>query len=57
MRDRLWLLLWMLLEYFGYRQLTVLWRLCGFCKFWRGRTDWGVMKHRGFATAASTPPR
>ena len=57
MRDRLWLLLWMLLEYFGYRQLTVLWRLCGFCKFWRGRTDWGVMKHQGFATAASTPPR
>lgn len=57
MRDRLWLLLWMLLEYFGYRQLTVLWRLCGFCKFWRGRTDWGVMKRRGFATAASTPPR
>jgi len=39
MRDRLWLLLWMLLEYFGYRQLTVLWRLCGFCKFWRRRTD------------------
>ena len=32
MRDRLWLLLWMLLEYFGYRQLTVLWRLCGFCQ-------------------------
>jgi cellulose synthase/poly-beta-1,6-N-acetylglucosamine synthase-like glycosyltransferase len=57
MRDRLWLLLWMLLEYFGYRQLTVLWRLCGFCKFWRGRTDWGVMERRGFATAASTPPR
>ena len=57
MRDRLWLLLWMLLEYFGYRQLTVLWRLCGFCKFWRRRADWGVMKRRGFATAASTPPR
>jgi cellulose synthase/poly-beta-1,6-N-acetylglucosamine synthase-like glycosyltransferase len=57
MRDRLWLLLWMLLEYFGYRQLTVLWRLCGFCKFLRRRTDWGVMKRRGFATAASTPPR
>ena len=57
MRDRLWLLLWALLENLGYRQLTVLWRLRGLYKFWRGRTEWGTMERRGFATAATTPPR
>lgn len=57
MRDRLWLLLWALLENLGYRQLTVLWRLRGLYKFWRGRTEWGTMERRGFATAATTPQR
>jgi cellulose synthase/poly-beta-1,6-N-acetylglucosamine synthase-like glycosyltransferase len=52
-RDRLWLLLWALLENFGYRQLTVVWRLRGFYKFWRGRMEWGVMERRGFAHAES----
>jgi len=57
MRDRLWLLLWALLENLGYRQLTVFWRLRGLFKCWRGRTEWGTMERRGFATAASTPRR
>lgn len=57
MRDRLWLLLWALLENLGYRQLTVFWRLRGIYKYWRGRTEWGTMERRGFATAANTSPR
>jgi cellulose synthase/poly-beta-1,6-N-acetylglucosamine synthase-like glycosyltransferase len=57
MRDRLWLLLWALLENFGYRQLTVVWRLRGFYKFWRGRMEWGAMERRGFAHAESASPR
>ena len=38
--DRLILLGWALLENFGYRQLTVVWRLKGLIKFLRGKTDW-----------------
>jgi len=49
LRDRALLVLWALLESVGYRQLTVLWRLRGIWKFLRKRTDWGVMKRRGFA--------
>jgi cellulose synthase/poly-beta-1,6-N-acetylglucosamine synthase-like glycosyltransferase len=56
MRDRLWLALWALGENLGYRQLTVLWRLRGLYKFWRGRLEWGAMERRGFATAVSAPP-
>jgi hypothetical protein len=57
MRDRLWLLLWALLENFGYRQLTMVWRLRGFYKFWRGRMEWGAMERRGFARAESASQR
>jgi cellulose synthase/poly-beta-1,6-N-acetylglucosamine synthase-like glycosyltransferase len=62
-RDRLIIIGWSMLETFGYRQLTVLWRVRGLWKFLRGRTDWGKMERRGFAKptaaapgAASTPP-
>jgi len=48
LRDRLLLLLWVVLEPLGYRQLTVIWRLRGLVKFMRGRKDWGVMVRRGF---------
>lgn len=48
-RDRLWLLVWTLLEPLGYRQLTVIWRLRGLVKFLRGRKDWGAMERRGFS--------
>ncbi len=42
------LVVWALVESFGYRQLTVWWRLRGLGKFLLGRTDWGTMQRRGF---------
>lgn len=47
-KDRLLLWLWALLEPFGYRQLTVFWRLRGLVKFFQGRLEWGAMERRGF---------
>ncbi len=52
-RDRALLLLWATLENFGYRQLTVWWRLLGLWKFLRGRRDWGAMERRGLARSAN----
>ena len=46
--DRLVLLLWVLLENFGYRQLNVIWRLVGMVRYLRGGTGWGVMEREGF---------
>jgi cellulose synthase/poly-beta-1,6-N-acetylglucosamine synthase-like glycosyltransferase len=51
--DRLLLLLWAALEPFGYRQLVSIWMLRGLWRYLRGRTDWGTMTRRGFATPAS----
>ncbi len=51
--DRLWLILWAVLENLGYRQLTVWWRLQGLWKFARGRTDWGAMERKGFKPKAA----
>ncbi|MFP5356465.1 MAG: hypothetical protein ACLGIK_15185, partial [Gemmatimonadota bacterium] len=53
--DRVRLLLYLVFESFGYRQLTVIWRLRGIWKFLRGRTDWGRMERRGFAAAPASP--
>lgn len=55
--DRLRLLGYLVFESFGYRQLTVVWRLRGLWKYLRGRTDWGRMERRGFAAtvAGATP--
>lgn len=50
--DRLRLLLWALLEPFGYRQLTVWWRLRGLVGWLRRRDDWGTMQRRGFSVLA-----
>jgi cellulose synthase/poly-beta-1,6-N-acetylglucosamine synthase-like glycosyltransferase len=50
-QDRIWLLPWLFSETFGYRQLTVVWRLRGFIKYVRGRREWGVMTRTGFAQA------
>ena len=47
--DRLLLFLWAALEQFGYRQLTIYWRLRGILRFLQGRQDWGAMQRRGFA--------
>jgi cellulose synthase/poly-beta-1,6-N-acetylglucosamine synthase-like glycosyltransferase len=55
LRDRLLLVGWALLENFGYRQLTVFWRLRGLVKFLRRRTEWGAMERRGFHQPSVTP--
>lgn len=49
MSDRLRLLVFALLENWGYRQLTVVWRLRGLYKYLQGRKDWGAMERRGLA--------
>jgi cellulose synthase/poly-beta-1,6-N-acetylglucosamine synthase-like glycosyltransferase len=49
--DRALLLLWALAESFGYRQLTVWWRLRGIAGFIGRRTDWGEMARRGFSSS------
>jgi len=46
--DRLVLLLWVLLENFGYRQLSVVWRLRGLVKYLRGGKEWGAMARESF---------
>jgi cellulose synthase/poly-beta-1,6-N-acetylglucosamine synthase-like glycosyltransferase len=48
-RDRVLLLIWAIFENFGYRQLTILWRLRGLFRSLRGRSpDWGVMQRMGY---------
>lgn len=47
------LLAYALLEPFGYRQLTVVWRLKGFWNAWRRKETWGEMRRYGFETAAA----
>lgn len=42
------LLLFAALENFGYRQLTVFWRLKAFANVWRGVHMWGDMTRKGF---------
>ena len=37
-------------ENFGYRQLTVWWRLKGLVSFFRKKQAWGVMTRTGFQT-------
>jgi len=46
--DRLVLLPWVLLENFGYRQLSVIWRLRGLFRYLRGGKGWGAMEREGF---------
>jgi cellulose synthase/poly-beta-1,6-N-acetylglucosamine synthase-like glycosyltransferase len=48
--DVLRLVLYATAENFGYRQLTVWWRLRGFWSVFRRRKAWGVMTRTGFAT-------
>jgi cellulose synthase/poly-beta-1,6-N-acetylglucosamine synthase-like glycosyltransferase len=44
------LLLYAMLEAFGYRQRTVWWRLKAFVNVWKRRQVWGEMVRKGFAT-------
>jgi cellulose synthase/poly-beta-1,6-N-acetylglucosamine synthase-like glycosyltransferase len=53
LRDRAVLVIWTLLETFGYRQLTVYWRIRGAWNFFLGRSEWGAMERRGFTTSAA----
>ncbi|MGD9903186.1 MAG: glycosyltransferase [Vicinamibacterales bacterium] len=55
--DLAWLLAWAVVENLGYRQLTVYWRLRGLVKYLRGRSDWGAMTRKGFATTPASAPR
>jgi cellulose synthase/poly-beta-1,6-N-acetylglucosamine synthase-like glycosyltransferase len=49
--DRLRLIPWAILESFGYRQMTVVWRLRGLWGYLRKRSEWGAMTRTGFATS------
>ena len=53
LRDRLRLLPWTALEAFGYRQMTVVWRIRGTWNYLRRREGWGRMSRAGFATEAA----
>jgi cellulose synthase/poly-beta-1,6-N-acetylglucosamine synthase-like glycosyltransferase len=48
--DVLRLLMAAVLENFGYRQITTLWRARGLIDALRGKKGWGVMERRGFKT-------
>ena len=55
MRDIPVLLAWCAAENFGYRQLSVVWRIRGMWRYLRGRKDWGTMVRVGFDPAAQAP--
>jgi hypothetical protein len=47
-RDVLILLVYAVLENFGYRQLTLYWRFRGLVDAWRGKTGWEKFARMGF---------
>jgi len=49
-RDTLLLLLFSLVEYFGYRQLFLFWRLAASWNYIFGRVSWRISSRTGFAT-------
>jgi cellulose synthase/poly-beta-1,6-N-acetylglucosamine synthase-like glycosyltransferase len=51
LRDLGMLCWWALLEPFGYRQLTVWWRIRGMIRYLLGHGDWGAMVRTGFQRA------
>ena len=48
-RDIARLMAWGILETFGYRQLTVIWRLQGLWSYLRGSREWGAQERKGVA--------
>ncbi len=54
LQDKLVLLGWTILEYFGYHQLTVIWRLQGLIRLLRRGAGWGKMERRGFGVGSMT---
>lgn len=53
--DRLLLFFWAALGSFGYRQLTVAWRLRGLVNYLRKNREWGVMARQGFGSGDDIP--
>jgi cellulose synthase/poly-beta-1,6-N-acetylglucosamine synthase-like glycosyltransferase len=49
-RDLFKLIVYAMLENFGYRQMTVLWRIKGLWDYFRGVKSWGTMQRTGFVT-------
>jgi cellulose synthase/poly-beta-1,6-N-acetylglucosamine synthase-like glycosyltransferase len=54
-RDAARLLLFALLENFGYRQLVDLWRLMAFVDLARRKRSWGAQRRRGLGDATQAP--
>ncbi len=54
-RDLVRLLLVGIAENFGYRQLTVVWRLRAFIDHARGVRSWGAMQRVGWAASGAAP--
>jgi cellulose synthase/poly-beta-1,6-N-acetylglucosamine synthase-like glycosyltransferase len=50
------LILYAMLETFGYRQCTVWWRLKAFASVWKRGHVWGDMTRKGFASPPVPPP-
>jgi len=50
MKDLLILLIFSIMENFGYRQLTVWWRLIGIYDFFKGKKEWDKFARKGFGT-------
>lgn len=50
-RDLLRMTMFGIFENFGYRQLTVYWRLRGMLNYFRGVRAWGAMSRRGFGAS------
>ena len=56
-RGDLLLVLWAVIEQFGYRQLTIVWRLKGMYRQLRSQSmEWGEMTRKGFGPAATSVP-
>ncbi|RST32174.1 glycosyltransferase family 2 protein [Sphingomonas ginkgonis] len=45
-----------IVENFGYRQLSNLWRIWGMFQFFRKKQGWGTMTRKGFTSAEPSPP-
>lgn len=54
--NRILLVFWMLIENCGYRQLTVIFRLRGLIKYFRGQNSWQVMERKGFGSPDTIRP-
>lgn len=56
-REVLRLTMFGIIDNFGYRQLTNVWRLQGLVQFARGQKEWGQMERKGFGSDSPSPAR